>query len=86
MLEYNRIDINKIISASVLYVFTGTLNFNQKYVKAFLMKIITIITTNCFQKYGHINHINMLYYDRIDVSEGICVNKTSASKECIICP
>ena len=27
----------------------------------------------------------MLYYDRIDVSEGIYVNKTSASKECYIC-
>ena len=27
----------------------------------------------------------MLYYDRTDVSEGIDVNKTSASKECIIC-
>ena len=27
----------------------------------------------------------MLYYDRIDVSEGIGVNKTSASKECDIC-
>ena len=27
----------------------------------------------------------MLYYDRIDVSEGIDVNKTSASKEDIIC-
>ena len=27
----------------------------------------------------------MLYFDRIDVSEGINVNKTSASKECIIC-
>ena len=27
----------------------------------------------------------MLYYDRIDVSEGINVNKTSASKECDIC-
>ena len=26
----------------------------------------------------------MLYYDRIDVSEGINVNKTSASKECDI--
>ena len=25
----------------------------------------------------------MLYYDRIDVSEGTDVNKTSASKECI---
>ena len=27
----------------------------------------------------------MLYIDRIDVSEGIDVNKTSASKECDIC-
>ena len=27
----------------------------------------------------------MLYYERIDVSEGIDVNKTSASKECIVC-
>ena len=27
----------------------------------------------------------MLYYDRIDVSEGIGVNKTGASKECDIC-
>ena len=26
----------------------------------------------------------MLYYDRIDVCEGIDVNKTSASKGCII--
>ena len=27
----------------------------------------------------------MLYYDRIDISEGIDVNKTNASKECDIC-
>ena len=27
----------------------------------------------------------MLYFDRIDVSEGIDVNETSASKECNIC-
>ena len=27
----------------------------------------------------------MLYFDRIDVSEGIHVEKTSASKECDIC-
>ena len=27
----------------------------------------------------------MLYYDRIDVSQGIDANKTSALKECIIC-
>ena len=27
----------------------------------------------------------MLYYDRIDISEGIDVNKTSASKEWDVC-
>ena len=27
----------------------------------------------------------MLYYDRIDVSEGTDVNKTTASKKCNIC-
>ena len=27
----------------------------------------------------------MLHYDKIDFSEGIDVNMTSASKECVIC-
>ena len=27
----------------------------------------------------------MIYYDRIDVSEGIDINKTSASKKCVFC-
>ena len=27
----------------------------------------------------------MLQYDRIDVSEGISINKTSKSKECVLC-
>ena len=31
------------------------------------------------------NNTKMLYYDRIDISEGIDINKTSASKECDIC-
>ena len=31
------------------------------------------------------NDIKMLYYDRIDVSEEIDINKTSALKECHIC-
>ena len=31
------------------------------------------------------NNIKMLYYDRIDVFEGININKTGASKECDIC-
>ena len=31
------------------------------------------------------NNIKMLYYEITDVSEGIDINKTSASKECDIC-
>ena len=31
------------------------------------------------------NNVKMLYYDRIHISEGIDVNKTSASKDCVIC-
>ena len=31
------------------------------------------------------NKLKILYYDRIDVSEGINVNKTSKSKERDIC-
>ena len=30
------------------------------------------------------NH-KMLKYDKIDISEGIDINKTSGSKECVIC-
>ena len=30
-------------------------------------------------------NIKMMYYDRIDVSEGTDVNKTSVSKECDVC-
>ena len=32
-----------------------------------------------------LNKLKLLYYDRIGVSEGTDVDKTSASKECIIC-
>ena len=31
------------------------------------------------------DNMNILYYDRIDISEGINVNTTSESKECGIC-
>ena len=31
------------------------------------------------------NNIKMLYFNRIDVSDGIDVNETNASKKCIIC-
>ena len=31
------------------------------------------------------NNIKALYFDRIEVSEGIDINKTSKSKDCDIC-
>ena len=31
------------------------------------------------------NEINLIYYDRSDVSEEIDVNKSSKSRECIVC-
>ena len=31
------------------------------------------------------NNIKMIYYERIDISEGIDVHKTSALKECHVC-
>ena len=31
------------------------------------------------------NNKKMLYYDRIDISEGIDINKRISSKECDIC-
>ena len=36
-----------------------------------------------FLKNIHINNIKMLYYDRIDVCEGIEVNKTSVQKSAL---
>ena len=31
------------------------------------------------------NILQMLYYDRVDISEGIDLTKNSSSKECMIC-
>ena len=54
-------------------------------VKPVLIKTISIITIKRFRKML-IKMINkMLYYDIIDVLEGINVIKTNASKGCIIC-
>ena len=51
----------------------------------FLTKIKITTTIIYSQKNVDINNINMLYYDGIDISEGIDVNKTSKSKESDIC-
>ena len=57
----------------------------KKYVMVDLMKIIIIITIKFFRKNVEIDNTKVLYYYRIDISEGIDVNKASALKECISC-
>ena len=48
----------------------------------FLIYIKIIIITIYFQKNVHVNKRNLIYYDRIYVSELIDVNKAIESKEC----
>ena len=55
----------------------------KKYVMVDLNE--SIITIKCFRKNIHIDNIKVLYYDRIDIPEGIDVDKISALKERIIC-
>ena len=45
------------------------------------MKITDII----HKFFRSVENVRMLYYDRIDFSEGIDVNKASASKESDVC-
>ena len=48
------------------------------------MRIKIIIIAIYFLKNVYINNINMIYYDIMNVSEGIDVNKINESKECDI--
>ena len=51
-----------------------------------LLKRTKITTTiKNFSKNVYINNINMLCYNRIEISEGINVNKTSEEKDRDIC-
>ena len=54
----------------------------QYSLSQFLIYIKIIIITIYFQKNVHINKRNLIYYDRIYVSELIDVNKAIESKEC----
>ena len=49
------------------------------------MKVMIIITVKYFLKNFNINNINLVHDNGIYVSEGIDVDKTIASKKCIIC-
>ena len=60
------------------------------------LSMLTIVVKSVFEEDGKyfqqvfsyeclVGVIKMLLYDRIDVSEGIEINKTGASKECMLC-
>ena len=51
----------------------------------FLIKVKIFTTTTYSQKNVHVDNKNTLYCDRMDVSKGISINKTSATNECGIC-
>ena len=44
-----------------------------------------IVSTNLFRCVFIWVSINVIEYDRIDISDGIDINKTNTSKECKIC-
>ena len=49
------------------------------------MDIIIMSTMKCFQKNVHIIRKKVLHHNRNDFCEGIDINKTSSSKQYIIC-
>ena len=68
----DKLPLNKTIQIPVMVIVVKYIFYeNNKYYPVFLDKCLW--------------NIKRLYYDRIDVSRGIDVNKTSASKECDIC-
>ena len=46
---------------------------------------LEIVSTNLFRQVFFMSYRKMLQYNRIDVSEGIDINKTNKSKECMLC-
>ena len=71
-------------------------NDNLSLVIILKLSMLTIVVKSIFEEDGKyfqqvfsyeclVGVIKMLLYDRIDVSEGIEINKTGASKECMLC-
>ena len=58
---------------------------NRQLNKPLKFHAITVIVISVFGEDGIQATQTMLEYDRIDISEGIDVNKTNASEECDIC-
>ena len=80
--EYTKIKIN---SDNDLPFKKNTMHYAVILTKSVFNENHNHQTIKCFQKNVHINNIKILYYNRIVISEGTDVNKSSSSKECIIC-
>ena len=70
----NELPLNKTIKTAVMVIVIRAIFYeNNKYCPQ-------VVSDECLYKIQ-----KLLYYDRIDVSEGIDVNKISTSKECDVC-
>ena len=85
------VDINS--DEILFYPFTVSINkwggscnaIDDPYAWVCVSNKVKNVNAKIFNQMSWVNDtIKILYYDRIGVSEGINVNKTSASKECII--
>lgn len=89
-IEYDRVNANKItgllecIIWHYWYFLEIKFRLLSKVCYGFLNENHSHYYYKMFYKNVHINNIEILYYDETDLSEGIGVNKTSLSKECIV--
>ena len=73
----DELPLNKTIETPGMIIFVrAAFHENNKYYPQ-------VFLDECLHKFQ--NNIKMLYFDRTDVSEGVDVSKTSASKECDNC-
>ena len=72
--SHNELPLNKTIKIAVMVIVIRAIFYeNNKYCPQ-------VVLDECLYKIQ-----KLLYYDRIEVSEGIDVNKISTSKECDVC-
>ena len=86
--SFDSLPIEKILTFYNVIILTKSVvnkNKNEYYYNIILEKDSYKNKSNTEYFYMNFSILYMLYFDRIDVSEGIDVNKKCASKECNIC-
>ena len=81
----NSLPIEKILTFhNVIILIKSVVNKNKSnyYYKIFLEKVSYKDKSDTWHFKMNVCMLWIIYFDRIDVSEGTDVNKTSASKEC----